>query len=159
MGSIQLSKSLSFRGTICLSLCSILPALALLSGCGGRGVEQIQVTGTVTFDGGAMPGPGTIYFTPVTAPEGTPLRPGTARFEADGSYIAGSFEDGDGLFPGTYKVAFHCWEVSPNMEDVQAVSFIPDKYTNAASSGFSVDVPAGSGSVSKDFALASEPAD
>ena len=86
------------------------------------------------------------------------MRPGAAKFAADGSYAAGSFEAGDGLFPGTYNVGVHCWEVSPNMEEVEAVSFIPGKYTNASGSGLSVIVPSGSGAVQKDFQLVSEPA-
>ena len=145
------------RGFLPLSLVTLLTSLFLF-GCGGRGVEQVKVTGKVTLDGGAMPGPGTLYFTPVKAAEGVPMRPGTAQFAADGSYTAGSFESGDGLFPGTYNVAIHCWEVSPNMEDVQAVSFIPDKYTNAATSGQTVVVNSGAGAVTQDFQLVSEPA-
>ena len=130
---------------------------SLFIGCGGRDVEQVQVTGKVTLDGGPMPGPGTLYFTPVKAAGDAPLRPGTAQFDADGSYAAGSFESGDGLVPGTYNVAVHCWEVAPTMEDVTPVSFIPEKFTNAATSGLSVDVPSGSRSMSKDFNLVSEP--
>ena len=89
------------------SFCCLLS----FSGCGGRDVEQVSVSGKVTLDGGAMPGPGTLYFTPASAAEGSPLRPGTANFKADGSYSAGSFEEGDGLVPGNYKVDVHCWEV------------------------------------------------
>ena len=141
------------------SVCQIvlLFCTLMLVGCGGRDLEQVPVSGKVTLDGGAMPGPGTLFFTPVTPAGDAPLRPGTARFEADGSYQAGSFDPGDGLVPGTYNVAVHCWEVSPNMEDVKAVSFIPEQYTNAATSGLTLEIPAGSSAMTKDFALTSMP--
>lgn len=129
--------------------------LLFLPACGGRGVEQVSVSGTVTFNGGPMPGPGTVFFTPVTT-AGDTKRPGTAEFNVDGKYTAGSFEPGDGLVPGSYTVKIHCWEVSPNSEEAVPVSYIPDHYTNAATSGLTLEVPAGSSAITKNFELVSD---
>lgn len=124
----------------------------VLCGCRGRGVQQVPVSGTVTLDGGPMPGPGTIYFTPVSATDGAPLRPSSAPFAADGRYVAGSFGEGGGLIPGSYKVAIHCWKISPNMEGVPGESFIPQRYQSAGTSGLEFTVSSGGG-MTKDFKL------
>lgn len=141
----------------CRSL--LLFALAiplLLSGCGGRGVEQVKVTGRVTLDGGAMPGPGTLFFSPVEAAGGQPLRPGSAEFGADGQYAAGAFEKGDGLLPGAYRVAVHCWEkVSTSEERDDSKSFLPQKYGDPEASGLTLVVEPGAGSMTQDFDLQS----
>ena len=146
------------RHSLCHHL-HIFVALVFLAGCGGRDIEQVNLTGKVTYDGGPMPGPGTIYFTPTERAEGMSMQPGTASFDVDGSYAAGRFEPGDGLVPGKYSVRIHCWEVSPNTEDTTPVSFIPEKYTDATTSGLTVEIPADSGSMTKDFALVSQPED
>jgi len=130
--------------------------LLLLAGCSGRDVEQIPVAGTVTLDGGPLPGPGTLFFNCVEAAGDAPKRPGTAEFGVDGKYAAGTFAPGDGLIPGKYRVAVHCWEVSPNEEDVQAVSYIPEKYNNPATSGLELVVPEGESSYTYDVPLKSE---
>ncbi len=145
--------------TYCLKTMPLSVALLIccvVCGCSGRGVQQVPVRGTVTLDGGPMPGPGTIYFTPVSAGEGAPLRPSSAAFDADGRYVAGAFGEGGGLIPGTYKVAVHCWKVLPNMEGVPGETFIPARYQSAGSSGLEFTVAAG-GSMTQDFKLTSKP--
>lgn len=131
-------------------------AVLLAGGCGGRGVEQVHVTGKVTLDGKPMPGPGTLYFNPTKAAGDEPKLPGTAEFGADGEYAAMTFEPGDGLVPGSYKVAVHCWEVSPNEEGRAAKSFIPKKYTSAGTSGFELVVPENTSSHTFNVPLSSE---
>ena len=138
-----------------LALLPVLSSFFFLPACGGRDLEQVPVSGTVTLDGGPMPGSGTIFFTPVQS-AGDTKRPGTAEFNADGKYTAGSFEPGDGLVPGSYTVKIHCWEVSPNSEEAVPVSYIPEHYTNAATSGLTLEVPAGSSAITKNFDLVSD---
>ena len=130
-------------------------AVALwLPGCGGRGVEQVQVTGRVTLDGQAMPGPGTLFFNPVEASGSAPLRPGSAEFGPDGKYTAGAFEKGDGLLPGTYRVAVQCWEtVSTSEERNDSKSFLPQKFGDPEASGLTLVVEPGAGSMTQDFDL------
>ncbi len=120
----------------------LIPSLGLL-GCGGSDVELINLTGTVTLDGQVVPGPGTLYFTPSNPADGHAARPGTANFDAGGNFDAGSFKSGDGLRPGEYKIAVHCWEIQPTMEGPPAKSFIPQKYSSADTSGLTCLIESG----------------
>jgi hypothetical protein len=123
-------------------------------GC-SRDISLVPVRGTVSLDGGPMPGPGTIYFTPITADDGMPLRPSMADFGPDGRYVAGTFGDGEGLIPGQYLVAVTCWKAVPSEEE-PGVSFIPARYQNPASSGLDFTVAAGR-RMTQDFPLTSGP--
>ncbi|MCA9270891.1 MAG: hypothetical protein KDA41_20565 [Planctomycetales bacterium] len=137
--------------------CALLVACALaLAGCGGRAVKLVPVSGTVTLDGAAMPDGGSLFFSCVEAAPGADVRPGSADFAADGRFAVQTFEPGDGLTPGRYRVVVHCWEVSPNEEGSTAKSFIPAKYGSADSSGLELNVDAGAGPITFDIALTSK---
>jgi hypothetical protein len=71
-------------------------------------------------------------------------RPATGEFDTDGTLTVTTFKKGDGLLPGTYKVAVSCWEIPPRMgSPVAAKSYVPTRYRSAASSGFEVTVSPG----------------
>jgi len=120
----------------------LLAAFALFCavGCGSDLPRVIPCQGTVTFDGGPCPKPGTLYFTPIEPAPGYSMRPATGHFDVDGHFTATTFEPGDGLIPGRYKVGVECWEVEPNMEGRAAVSHVSEKYQNPQTSGFEIDV-------------------
>lgn len=86
--------------------------------------KTIPVTGTVTFTGEQPENPGALFFAPLEVEEGYPRRGGRAMFDTDGAFAATSFEDGDGLVPGTYKVRVESWKRPPTMND-PGVSYIP----------------------------------
>ena len=129
--------------------------VALLAGCGTKH-GTVPVGGTVTLDGQSLPGPGKIMFTQIEPGPGQPVRPGFARFTADGAYEAQTFEPGDGLFPGKYGIAVECWETPPNMDGLPVKSFIPAKFSNPMTSGFELTVEVGSKRVEFDIPLTSE---
>ena len=134
----------------------VVPCLiAFLSGCGPDGPRCIPVSGKVTLDGGKPPGPGFIYFN-TDSKGGGSTRPGTAEFDADGNYIAKSFVPGDGLLPGKYVLRIDCWKTPPNMDGKPVISFIPDKYQDAAKSGLTLTVDPDSKAVTYDIALTSK---
>jgi len=83
----------------------------LVVGCDDPGMPMTKVSGSVTFAGDPPPNPGQIIFTQVagTGRDGLPNRPGMATFREDGSFAARTFEDGDGLLPGTYTVRIDCF--------------------------------------------------
>jgi hypothetical protein len=83
-------------------------ALVLAAGCGNpRGT--VPVEGRVTFGGQPPPNSGFVYFVPSGGePSAAGRRPGTGLFAKDGAFKATSFEDGDGLIPGTYEVRVTC---------------------------------------------------
>ncbi|MCA9271017.1 MAG: hypothetical protein KDA41_21195 [Planctomycetales bacterium] len=131
----------------------VCAAAVLCCGCGGRGIELVDVRGRITLGGADMPAAGTLYFTAVDPADGNSRRPATAQFATDGTFRATSFDSGDGLIPGRYRVAVHCWEVAPSMGGPPAKSYIPDRYTAVATSKLELDVPAGQGSMRWDIDL------
>ena len=121
----------------------VLAFVACLGGCGNPH-GTVKVTGRVTVDGEAPPGEGTITFTVVEPEDGFPSRPAMARFGKDGTYSTTTYDPGDGLLPGTYKVAVECYETAPNMEGIPVKSFIDSKFINGDTSGLELTVKSGS---------------
>lgn len=128
---------------------------ALAGGCGASGPRCVPVSGTVTLDGGKVPGPGFIYFNTTSAGADTPARPGTAEFGADGRFAATTFAPADGLLPGTYALRVDCWKTPPNMDGKPVVSFLPAKYQDAAKSGLTLVVEPDSRPITFDVNLTS----
>lgn len=124
----------------------------LAIGCGNPH-GTVKVSGTVTVNGAPPPGPGTVTFTTVTAASGFPTRPAMAKFDTDGEYTTTSYEPGDGLIPGTYKVAVECYETPPNMEGKRVKSYIDAKYMNGETSGFELSVEPNSRPIKFDIDL------
>ena len=84
------------------------------------------------------------------------MRPAVGRFDTDGRFRAETFKPDDGLMPGRYQVRIDCWKVPPyGGPESPPVSYLPKKYTRAATSGlelviepgaaaqrFDIDIPA-----------------
>lgn len=87
---------------------ALLCCLSMFCGCGDGLPETIPVRGKVTFKGGAPPGPGTVFFAPLSGNTSGPLRPGSGDFSLDGVFSAATFQGRDGLLPGTYQVRVVC---------------------------------------------------
>ena len=106
--------------------CGIVVILLLqLAGCGNTDrPKTIKVSGVVTFTGQPPEHPGALFFAPLEVAEGYPRRGGRALFETDGQYAATSFDEGDGLIPGTYKVRVESWKKPPGMGS-PGVSYVP----------------------------------
>lgn len=109
-------------------LASRFAGVALLISCIGCNASDrpktIPVAGKITFDGNPPQFPGGIFFAPLEVEEGYPRRGGRALFDVDGSFQATSFDDGDGLVPGTYRVRIESWKVPPSMGK-PGVSYVP----------------------------------
>lgn len=129
----------------------LLATFILVAGCSDGLPKTIHVTGNVKFDGGPPPGPGIVYFLPVEAAEGFPLRPATGDFGADGKYDVMTFKPGDGVMPGKYKIYIECWETPPNMDGKPVKSFVPQMYQNVDTSGFTMDITSDSAAQTADF--------
>jgi hypothetical protein len=108
---------------------------------------MVPVRGKITLGGGQWPKPGLLYFTIEEPAEGLPGRPGTAKFDTDGNFTVTSFDEGDGLIPGTYKIGVECWEVPPTMEGPPAKSYVSPVYESPATSGLTLIVEPGSQAV------------
>jgi hypothetical protein len=109
-------------------LCVLLLLLFPL-GCGGDRPKTIPVEGKITFGGGPCPAAGYIDFQPIEPAEGYPTRPGSAEFAEDGLYAVTSYEPGDGLVPGRYRVHIECWKELPDEASMSpGVSHVPADY-------------------------------
>lgn len=100
----------------------------LAGGCGDGGYPLTKVSGKVSFNGEPPPKPGRIAFSlvPGTGRDGVPNRPGSATFGSDGKFEATTFEKGDGLLPGAYKVNVICISGLPGQSKSYAdVSLVP----------------------------------
>lgn len=136
--------------------CLSVALLVLVVGCGPDRPATVPVSGVVTIDGQPPPGEGTIYFAAAEAADGYPLRPATAQFDASGYYETTTFEAGDGLIPGRYKIVVHCWQTPPNMDGRPVVSYIDDRYGSAGTSGLEdLEVAADAGRLEYDLDLQS----
>lgn len=132
--------------------CLVLGVFVFAIGCGNPN-GTVKVAGAVSVGGEQPPGEGTITFTPVEPASGFPKRPAMAKFGTDGQYVTTSYEPGDGLVPGSYKVAVECYETPPNMEGKPVKSFIDKKYMNGETSGFDLVVEPGGKPIQFDIAL------
>lgn len=118
------------RSKLTQSATGIFVAIACLLalGCNDRGYPMTEVSGTVSFNGSPPPRPGRIAFSlvPGTGREGLPYRPGSATFTEDGEFAATTFEEGDGLLPGTYRVKIICISGLPGQtKSMKDVSLVP----------------------------------
>lgn len=109
--------------------CVIAALVCFLAiGCSDRGFPMTEVSGKVLFNGGPPPKAGRISFTLVrgTGEEGVPYRPGSAPFGTDGSFAVTTFDDGDGLMPGTYDVRIICLSGDPSsFKNFADINFVP----------------------------------
>jgi len=109
-------------------LCLFLLLLGPL-GCGGDRPQTVPVRGKITFGGGPCPAAGFIDFQPIEPAEGYPSRPGSGEFAEDGSYTVTSYEPGDGLVPGRYRVHIECWQELPDEASMSpGVSYVPEDF-------------------------------
>jgi len=122
-----------------------LAGLLLLSvaGCGPNRPDTVPVSGQVLFAGEQPGGEGMVYFTPLEPAEGFPRRPGRAAFGPDGQFVATTFEEGDGLMPGTYRVAFDCWDKPPKPVGPPSRSLVPPPYGEPSTSPLELEVEIG----------------
>jgi hypothetical protein len=110
-------------------------ACLLMVGCGD--VRPVPVRGTVTVGGKILPY-GSIAFQPADPQQG---RSALAFIQPDGSYEATTFETGDGLLPGEYRLAI---DGSPPPFDISPVDTrgppLPKRYESGLTSGLTVMV-------------------
>lgn len=131
---------------------AFLTFVAATLGCGNKH-GTVPVSGTVTVNNQAPPGPGTVLFTVVEPAEGFPNRPSMAKFDTTGKYSVTTYDPGDGLLPGSYKVAVECYETPPNMDGKPVKSYIDEKYIKPATSGLELTVEPKSKAIQFDINL------
>lgn len=129
-----------------------------LVGCGGE-PGLAKVSGKITYKGQPVT-KGWIYFTPKKG--GT--RAADSVIDSSGYYRLGTFDVGDGAYPGPYQVSIVSRgddQAKPTGKRAKAVMdedmqgtgapLVPSKYFSAETSGLAAEVPAGGGAF--DFKL------
>jgi hypothetical protein len=117
-----------------------LMILVGLVGCGPRRPQTVPVSGRITLDGGPWPSEAMLFFGCEPAP-GFPARTGKAIVAKDGSFRVGTFgNEADGLMPGKYRAYVICEGTAGG----KTVSYVPEKYQIAATSGLELTVEPGS---------------
>jgi hypothetical protein len=86
------------------------------------------VSGRVTYAGGEWPIQGTITFGPKKTEDGKIPRLGSANFDKEGNFVVGSYQPGDGLMPGTYKVTVSCISSSDPSKTVEELDLVPQTF-------------------------------
>ncbi len=123
-----------------------LCAISLLGtmGCGSNSdrLKTVRVTGVALLDGEPLP-TGSILFAPVA---GGPSA--QAIVKPDGSFVAGTYTDSDGMVPGEYQVSVMALqEPSPeSLLDANAPtpkSLIPSHYRDLQKSGLTASIKDG----------------
>lgn len=111
-------------------------------GCNGNSrPKTIPISGSVSYGGGEWPAAGQIHFLPLEPAEGYPRRPALANFDADGNFDSPtSWEPGDGVVPGKYRVYIECWKIKPTIDGPPPVSYIADEFMSGAMSEIEVDI-------------------
>ena len=129
-----------------------------LVGCGGE-PGLVTVTGKVTYKGQPV-AKGQIYFTP----EKGSARAAESPLDASGTYRLGTFDVGDGAYPGRYQVSIVSRGEDKEKpagkkakavmdEDMQGTGepLIPKKYFSPETSRLNADVPEGGGAFDFDL--------
>jgi len=119
---------------VLVALC--LPVLATLVGC-NRGPEMYEVSGHVFYKDGTVPRGGVaVVFLQPTKESTAAIRKGASgAIQPDGSFQLWTRKAGDGVHKGEYNVGFNVLK-SP----MDPKPLILEKYTNPATSGYSVTV-------------------
>jgi len=119
----------------------------LLIGCAQSDQPvTIPVGGVVTVDGKPLT-KGTITFQMKSTGDGALKRPAIGQIDAEGRFQLSTFQAGDGALPGHYTVVITAFENEPTAEEYAAgakrKSLIPEKYSNAITSGLDAVVADG----------------
>lgn len=101
-----------------------------LAGCGSDRPKTVPISGVVTFDGQPPPATGGLFFACREPAPGYDRRSGRATFGTDGKFEVTSWDEGDGLVPGTYVVRVECYK-EPPMMGVPVASYVADSFQPA----------------------------
>ena len=67
-------------------------------------------------------------------------------FDKDGTFVAKTWTEGDGLTPGKYKVMVACWKRPPTATGPPPISYVDGKYQSGATSDVTLEVAPDAGS-------------
>jgi hypothetical protein len=136
----------------------LLLAAAWLAGCDKKqqAHETVPVSGVVRFKGTPLT-KGTVTLQPINDGSGLNQRPAIGEIDAGGAFTLSTFTAGDGALPGNYHVLVTCYRNAPTVEEyaqgVKRESLIPERYSNALTSGQTREIPEKGGPIQFDIDL------
>jgi hypothetical protein len=121
----------------------VLITIVGLAGCSDSLPRTIRVEGQVTY-GGKPVTSGTVAFMPLETPGQIEPRPATGALRADGTYQLACYRAKAGVLPGKYAVSVVAYKhfAPPQNPDDKPDYAVPERYTNAQTSGLTATVPA-----------------
>ncbi len=105
--------------------------ISLVAGCGENTPEKpptVPVKGRVTYKGSPLTG-GDVTFAPSGG--GVDRRAGSGPIQSDGTFVISSYQSGDGVEAGEYKVFFNPAPPNPDAKSAPVKNPIPEKYRSA----------------------------
>lgn len=121
------------------SVLALVAATAMLAGCGrpAHELDTAPVSGKVTLDGEALP-QGIVYVLPSKG------RMAKGLIQQDGTFELSTYDEGDGAQVGQHTVIVSALpkdELTANQKQQRVP--VPKKYSQARTSGLTIDVKAG----------------
>lgn len=116
----------------------VLLCTAGFAGCNSK--SMVPVRGKVTYKDGTVPAGGVavVNFTPADDSTAQVRKGATGSINSDGSFEMMTRMPGDGVYPGSYNVAF---VVQRSAMDATTSQILP-KYNNPKTSGYTVTIDA-----------------
>ena len=118
-----------------------IPLIWFVAGCAGRDSERANVYpvhGSVFFN--SKPAAGAIVRVHGVEANGTAVLP-RAVVQKDGTFSLMTFEAGDGVPAGRYRVSVY-WRQQGREEGQEGPSLIPERYSRPETSGLEIEVKA-----------------
>lgn len=112
-------------------ICFLLVAFIFICGCNTGG--RVSVTGTVKYDDGTPVDIGFVKFVGDTTQA-------TAKIDKNGRFSLSEIKSGDGIKPGTYKIAVTGVKTGGGSDGTPLTRFIDAKYENPSTSGLTCQV-------------------
>ena len=146
------------RFSMLLRFGCLLLAAAWLAGCDEKqqAPETVPVSGVVRFKGAPLT-KGTVTLQPLNDGSGTSQRPAIGEINSSGAFTLSTYAAGDGALPGNYHVLVTSYRNDPTVEEyaqgIKRESLIPERYSNALTSGKTQEIPENGGSVQLDIDL------
>lgn len=138
----ELERRFGRRIGIALTLTAVF-ACVVQSGCGSNYPDTVPVSGHISLDGGEWPSEGALIFNPIKTAEGSSRRSGTAHFDTAGNFTVKSWDNKEGIVPGTYKIRVECWKVPPTASGPPAVSYVAERFCSPAGTPLEVVIDPG----------------
>lgn len=132
---------------------TLMCLISLTTGCGENVPVKpptVPIKGKVTYKGNPLTG-GDVTFAPSGG--GGERRAGSGPIQSDGTFVISSYQSGDGVEAGEYKVFFNPPPPNPDAKTAPVKNPIPAKYRSAKTSPITEMVAEGDAATEVEYKL------